>query len=269
MRTPRANWNRFYFLAGAAVAWRVMGRVNDKVAIITGGAQGMGAADARMLVAEGAKVVIADIIDESGQALADELGDAARYVHLDVSDEEQWQAAVDAALTAFGKVNVLVNNAGIVQVAPLKSLDVDKWNRVLAVNLTGAMLGIKAVLGPMKDAGGGSIINVSSIEGMRGASWVHSYVASKWGLRGLTKSAALELASDNIRVNSLHPGFIRTPMTKHFPDDMVGAPLGRPGRPEEVATFVVFLASDESSFSTGSEFVVDGGLITDVPHKLP
>jgi len=246
-----------------------MGRVDDKVAIITGGAQGMGAADARMLVAEGAKVVIADILDEPGQALADELGDAARYVHLDVSDEEQWQAAVDATLTAFGKVNVLVNNAGIVQVAPLKSLDVDKWNRVLAVNLTGAMLGIKAVLGPMKDAGGGSIINVSSIEGMRGASWVHSYVASKWGLRGLTKSAALELASDNIRVNSLHPGFIRTPMTKHFPDDMVGAPLGRPGKPEEVATFVVFLASDESSFSTGSEFVVDGGLITDVPHKLP
>jgi len=246
-----------------------MGRVGDKVAIITGGAQGMGAADARMLVAEGAKVVIADILDEPGQALADELGDAARYVHLDVSDEEQWQAAVDAAVTAFGKVNVLVNNAGIVQVAPLKSLDVDKWNRVLAVNLTGAMLGIKAVLGPMTEAGGGSIINVSSIEGMRGASWVHSYVASKWGLRGLTKSAALELASDNIRVNSLHPGFIRTPMTKHFPDDMVGTPLGRPGKPEEVATFVVFLASDESSFSTGSEFVVDGGLITDVPHKLP
>jgi 3alpha(or 20beta)-hydroxysteroid dehydrogenase len=246
-----------------------MGRVDDKVAIITGGAQGMGAADARMLVAEGAKVVIADILDEPGQALADELGDAARYVHLDVSDEGQWQAAVDTALEAFGKVNVLVNNAGIVQVAPLKSLDVEKWNRVLAVNLTGAMLGIKAVLDPMKDAGGGSIINVSSIEGMRGASWVHSYVASKWGLRGLTKSAALELASDNIRVNSLHPGFIRTPMTKHFPDDMVGTPLGRPGKPEEVATFVVFLASDESSFSTGSEYVVDGGLITDVPHKLP
>ena len=245
-----------------------MGRVDDKVAIITGGAQGMGAADARMLVAEGAKVVIADILDEPGQALADELGDAARYVHLDVSDEEQWQAAVEAAITAFGKVNVLVNNAGIVQVAPLKSLDVAKWNRVLAVNLTGAMLGIKAVLGPMKDAGGGSIINVSSIEGMRGASWVHSYVASKWGLRGLTKSAALELAPDNIRVNSLHPGFIRTPMTKHFPDDMVTVPLGRPGAAEEVATFVVFLASDESSYATGAEFVMDGGLINDVPHKF-
>lgn len=244
-----------------------MGRVDDKVAIITGGAQGMGAADARLLVAEGAKVVIGDILDEKGEALAAELGADARYVHLDVSDEEQWQAAVDTAVKEFGKVNVLVNNAGIVQVGPLKSLDVEKWNRVLAVNLTGAMLGIKAVLGPMKEAGGGSIINVSSIEGMRGASWVHSYVASKWGLRGLTKSAALELASDNIRVNSLHPGFIRTPMTKHFPDDMVSAPLGRPGRPEEVATFVVFLASDESSFSTGSEYVVDGGLITDVPHR--
>ena len=244
-----------------------MGRVDDKVAIITGGAQGMGAADVRLLVAEGAKVVIGDILDEKGAALAAELGAAARYVHLDVSDEEQWQAAVDTAVKEFGKVNVLVNNAGIVQVGPLKSLDVEKWNRVLAVNLTGAMLGIKAVLGPMKEAGGGSIINVSSIEGMRGASWVHSYVASKWGLRGLTKSAALELASDNIRVNSLHPGFIRTPMTKHFPDDMVSAPLGRPGRPEEVATFVVFLASDESSFSTGSEYVVDGGLITDVPHR--
>ena len=244
-----------------------MGRVDDKVAIITGGAQGMGAADARLLVAEGAKVVIGDILDEKGEALAAELGAAARYVHLDVSDEEQWQAAVDTAVKEFGKVNVLVNNAGIVQVGPLKSLDVEKWNRVLAVNLTGARLGIKAVLGPMKEAGGGSIINVSSIEGMRGASWVHSYVASKWGLRGLTKSAALELASDNIRVNSLHPGFIRTPMTKHFPDDMVSAPLGRPGRPEEVATFVVFLASDESSFSTGSEYVIDGGLITDVPHR--
>ncbi|WP_059019287.1 glucose 1-dehydrogenase [Mycobacterium sp. M26] len=244
-----------------------MGRVDDKVAIITGGAQGMGAADARMLVAEGARVLIADILDEKGEQLAAELGDAARYVHLDVSDAEQWQTAVETAVSAFGKVNVLVNNAGIVQVSPLKSIDVEKWNRVLAVNLTGAMLGIKAVLEPMKAAGGGSIINVSSIEGMRGASWVHSYVASKWGLRGLTKSAALELASDNIRVNSVHPGFIRTPMTKHFPDDMVGAPLGRPGKPEEVATFIVFLASDESSFSTGSEYVVDGGLITDVPHR--
>jgi 3alpha(or 20beta)-hydroxysteroid dehydrogenase len=162
---------------------------------------------------------------------------------------------------------VLVNNAGIVQVGPLKTLDVARWQKVLDVNLTGPMLGTKAVIGPMIEAGGGSIINVSSIEGLRGAAYVHSYVASKWGLRGLTKSSALELASSNIRVNSIHPGFIRTPMTEHLPEDMVQTPLGRPGTPDEVATFVVFLASDESSFSTGSEFVVDGGLVTDVPHR--
>jgi len=244
-----------------------MGRVDDKVALISGGARGMGAAHARMLVAEGAKVVIGDILDEEGKALADELGEAARYVHLDVVDVDDWKAAVDTAVENFGKLNVLVNNAGIVQVAPLKSLDVDRWKKVLDVNLTGALLGIKAVIEPMTAAGGGSIINVSSIEGMRGAAWVHSYVASKWGLRGLTKSAALELAPDKIRVNSIHPGFIRTPMTKHLPDNMVQAPLGRPGTSDEVATFVVFLASDESSFSTGSEYVMDGGLITDVPHR--
>jgi 3alpha(or 20beta)-hydroxysteroid dehydrogenase len=244
-----------------------MGRVDNKVALITGGARGMGAADARMLVKEGAKVVIGDILDNEGQALADELGDAARYVHLDVSSADDWTAAVETALSSFGTLNVLVNNAGIVQVGPLKTLDVARWQKVLDVNLTGPMLGTKAVIGPMIEAGGGSIINVSSIEGLRGAAYVHSYVASKWGLRGLTKSSALELASSNIRVNSIHPGFIRTPMTEHLPEDMVQTPLGRPGTPDEVATFVVFLASDESSFSTGSEFVVDGGLVTDVPHR--
>lgn len=245
------------------------GRVKDKVALITGGAhaRGMGGASAKMLVEQGAKVVIGDILDEEGAALAAELGDAVRYVHLDVTSPDDWKAAVDTAVEAFGKLNVLVNNAGIVQVGPLKTLDVSKWQKVLDVNLTGPMLGIKAVIEPMIAAGGGSIINISSIEGMRGAAWVHSYVSSKWGLRGLTKSAALELASEKIRVNSIHPGFIRTPMTKHLPDDMVTAPMGRAGTPEEVATFVVFLASDESSFSTGSEYVVDGGLITDVPHR--
>lgn len=244
-----------------------MGRVDDKVALISGGARGMGAADARMLVAEGAKVVIGDILDAEGAALAEELGASARYVHLDVTSAEDWKTAVDTALEAFGKLNVLVNNAGIVQLAPLKTLDVERWQKVLDVNLTGPLLGTKAVIDPMVAAGGGSIINVSSIEGMRGAAWVHSYVASKWGLRGLTKSTALELAPEKIRVNSIHPGFIRTPMTKHLPDDMVTAPMGRAGTPDEVAAFVVFLASDESSFSTGSEYVVDGGLITDVPHR--
>lgn len=244
-----------------------MGRVDGKVALISGGARGMGAADARLLVDEGATVVIGDILDEQGEALAHELGDAARYVHLDVTSAEDWKAAVGAAVETFGKLNVLVNNAGIVQAAPLKTADISRWQKVLDVNLTGAMRGIQAVIDPMIAAGGGSIINVSSIEGMRGAVWAHSYVASKWGLRGLTKSAALELAPEKIRVNSLHPGFIRTPMTKHLPDNIVTAPMGRAGTPEEVATFVVFLASDESSFSTGSEYVVDGGLITDVPHR--
>lgn len=250
-----------------------MGRVAGKVALITGGAKdrGMGAASARMLVAEGAKVVIGDVLDEDGAALAAELGrdhpGAVRYVHLDVTSGEDWKNAVDTAVREFGKLNVLVNNAGIVQAAPLKTADIGRWQKVLDVNLTGPMRGIQAVIDPMIAAGGGSIINISSIEGMRGAVWAHSYVASKWGLRGLTKSTALELAPENIRVNSIHPGFIRTPMTKHLPDDIVTAPMGRAGTPDEVATFVVFLASDESSFSTGSEYVVDGGLITDVPHR--
>lgn len=227
----------------------------------------MGAAHARMLVAEGAKVVIGDILDDEGKALADDIGAAARYVHLDVTEFDQWTAAVSTATEEFGTLNVLVNNAGIVALGPLKSLDVAKWQNVLDVNLTGTMLGIKASIEPMTAAGGGSIINVSSIEGLRGAAWVHSYVASKWAVRGLTKSAALELASSKIRVNSIHPGFIRTPMTKHLPEDMVQAPLGRPGTPDEVATFVLFLASDESSFATGAEFVMDGGLVADVPHR--
>ena len=223
-----------------------MGRVDNKVALITGGARGIGAASAQMLIAEGACVLIGDILDDVGTALAEDLGDAARYVHLDVTSASDWTAAVGTALDGFGTLNVLVNNAGIVQLGPLKTLDVDRWQKVLDVNLTGPMLGTKAVIGPMIAAGGGSIINVSSIEGLRGAAYVHSYVASKWGLRGLTKSSALELASSNIRVNSIHPGFIRTPMTEHLPEDMVTAPLGRPGTPDEVATFVVFLASDES-----------------------
>ena len=249
-----------------------MGRVDEKVALISGGARGMGAAHARMLVAEGAKVVIGDILDDEGKALADELGSgpggAARYVHLDVTEADQWDAAVATAVEEFGKLNVLVNNAGIVALGQIGKFDMAKWQKVIDVNLTGTFLGMQACVGAMKAAGGGSIVNVSSIEGLRGAPMVHPYVASKWAVRGLSKSAALDLGKFNIRVNSLHPGFIRTPMTKHFPDDLVTSPLGRPGQSEEVATFVVFLASDESSFATGSEFVVDGGLITDVPHKV-
>jgi 3alpha(or 20beta)-hydroxysteroid dehydrogenase len=245
-----------------------MGRVDGKVALISGGARGMGASHARLLVAEGAKVVIGDILDEEGKSLADELGEAARYVHLDVTQPDQWDAAVSEAVQDFGKLNVLVNNAGIVALGQLKKFDLAKWQKVIDVNLTGTFLGMRAAVDPMITAGGGSIINVSSIEGLRGAPMVHPYVASKWAVRGLSKSAALELAPHNIRVNSIHPGFIRTPMTKHIPDDLVTIPLGRPAESIEVSTFVVFLASDESAYATGSEFVMDGGLVSDVPHKM-
>jgi 3alpha(or 20beta)-hydroxysteroid dehydrogenase len=244
-----------------------MGRVDTKVGLISGGARGMGASHARLLVAEGAKVVIGDILDDEGQALADEWGDAARYVHLDVTKPEEWTAAAATAVEEFGKLNVLVNNAGIINYGPLKTFDLTKWQRILDVNVTGTLLGIQAVIDPMIAAGGGSIVNISSIEGLRGAAWVHGYVTSKWAVRGLTKSAALELAPHNIRVNSVHPGFIRTAMTEKLPQDLLNIPLGRPGEPEEVSNVVLFLASDESSYATAAEFVLDGGLVEDVSHK--
>lgn len=245
-----------------------MGRVDGKVALISGAARGMGASHARLLVGEGARVVLGDVLDEEGQAVAAELGDAARFVHLDVTQPADWAAAVALALREFGVLNVLVNNAGIVYRRRLRNLERERWQRVLDVNLTGTMLGMQAVIDPMIAAGGGSIINMSSIQAMRGTPGNHGYVASKWAIRGLTKSAALELAPNNIRVNSLHPGMIRTPMTAHMPDDLVVAPLGRIGEPVEVSTFVLLLASDESSYATGAEFVMDGGLIADVPRRM-
>ncbi|MRH91312.1 glucose 1-dehydrogenase [Nocardia sp. SYP-A9097] len=244
-----------------------MGRVDGKVALISGGARGMGAEHARLLVAEGAKAVIGDILDEEGRELAESLGSAAVYMHLDVTEPDQWEAAVARAIADFGSLTVLVNNAGIVNGGPIQKFDLEKWRRIIDVNLTGTFLGIRASVEAMIAAGGGSIINVSSIEGLRGAPWAHGYVASKWAVRGLAKSAALELAAHNIRVNSLHPGLIRTPMTAGIPDDLVTIPLGRPAQSAEVSTFVLFLASDESSYATGSEFIVDGGLVTAVPHK--
>ena len=244
-----------------------MGRVADKVAVISGGAQGMGAEHARLLVTEGAKVVIGDILDDTGRALADELGAAARYVHLDVTEPDQWTAAIDTAVADFGRLNVLVNNAGVVNGSMLQQFDLTQWQRILDVNLTGTFLGMRAAADPMIAAGGGSIINVSSIEGLRGTPWAHGYVASKWAVRGLTKSVAIELAPHNIRVNSIHPGLIRTPMTENIPEDFITIPLGRAGTPAEVSAFVLFLAGDEASYATGSEFVIDGGTVTGIPHK--
>ncbi|GAA1880199.1 glucose 1-dehydrogenase [Actinomadura bangladeshensis] len=244
-----------------------MGRVDGKIALISGGARGIGAASARALAAEGARVVLGDVLDDEGGAVADELGDAARYVHLDVTSLDDWTAAVETTVREFGALNVLFNNAGIANGAAIQRFSPEKWQRIIDVNLTGPFLGIRAAADALIAAGGGSIINNSSIEGLRGTSWAHGYVASKWGLRGLTKSVAIELAPHGVRVNSLHPGLIRTPITEGIPDDMVPIPLGRPGQPEDVASFVVFLASDESSFATGSEFVIDGGTVNQIPHK--
>jgi len=244
-----------------------MGRVDGKVVLISGGARNIGGASARALVAEGASVVIGDVLDDEGKALAEELGDAARYVHLDVTSDEDWRAAVAFAVAEFGQLNVLFNNAGIFNGGALNRYKRDQWQQMLDVNLTGPFLGMRAATDALIAAGGGSIINTSSIEGLRGTPWAHGYVASKWGLTGLTKSAAMELAPHGIRVNSLHPGRISTPATDQMPEDLIPIPLGRPGQPEEIASFVVFLASDESSFATGAEFVVDGGTINQIPTK--
>ena len=247
---------------------RVEGRVAGKVALISGGARNIGGASARLLVEEGARVVIGDLLDEEGAALAEELGENARYVHLDVTSEEDWAAAVELAVSEFGKLDVLFNNAGIFNGGQLQRYKRAQWQEMLDVNLTGAFLGAKAAADAIIAAGGGSIINTSSIEGLRGTPWAHGYVASKWGLTGLTKSLAMELAPHGIRVNSIHPGRISTPATDQMPENLIPIPLGRPGQPVEVATFVLFLASDESSFATGAEFVVDGGTVMHIPTNI-
>lgn len=244
-----------------------MGRVDGKVALISGGARGMGAAHARALVAEGAKVVVADVLDDEGTALAAELGPDALFVRLDVTRPDQWKAAVAATVQAFGTLNVLINNAGIVNGNALQNFPLEDWQQIIDINLTGTFLGMQAAVAPMISAGGGSMINISSVEGLRGSPGLYGYVASKFGVRGLAKAAALELAPHGIRVNSIHPGFIRTPMTAGIPEDFLQIPLGRGADPAEVSACVVYLASDESSYSTGQEFVIDGGLTIGVPHK--
>jgi 3alpha(or 20beta)-hydroxysteroid dehydrogenase len=244
-----------------------MGRVDGKVALISGGARGMGASHARALVAGGAKVVTGDILDDEGKTLAKELGDAARFVHLDVTQPDQWKAAVDVALREFGTLNVLINNAGIINGNNLRTFPLADWQKIIDINLTGTFLGMQVAVEPMIAAGGGSIINISSVEGLRGSPLLYGYVASKYGVRGLAKAAALELAQYKIRVNSIHPGLIRTPMTAGIPEDFLQIPLGRGAEPGEVSACVVYLASDESSYSTGGEFLVDGGLTAGIPHK--
>lgn len=210
-------------------------------------------------MAEGGKVVIGDLLDDEGRALVQELGDAARYVHLDVTSSEDWTAAVATAVDVFGGLNVLVNNAGIVNVGRIGSYTLEQWNLILNINVTGAFLGITAARDALVASAPSSIVNMSSTAGLQGTAALHGYVASKFALRGLTKSVAIELGVHNVRANSVHPGTIRTPMVDGLELGGQLGPLNRIGEPEEVAALVLFLASDESSFQTGSEFVIDGG----------
>lgn len=242
-----------------------MSRLAGKTAIITGAARGMGAVTARLFVEHGANVVIGDILEEEGKALAQELGDKARFVRLDVCNEGDWQAAVVEAEN-MGSLNVLVNNAGILVFKPIAEQSTEEYMKVLNINLVGCYNGIRAVIEPMKRAGQGSIVNISSIDGLQAKNALSAYASSKWGMRGLTKAAALELGHHNIRVNTVHPGGIHTAMGNQdqITDDSMNVfyknhALPRVGMPIEVARMSLFLASDDSSYSTSAEFIVDGG----------
>lgn len=236
-----------------------MGRLDGKVALVSGGARGIGAAIGSRLAAEGARVVLGDILEKSEFEVAQELGAHGLCLRLDVTSSEDWTDAVQAAVDRFGGLDILVNNAGIVNFGLTGDYSLAQWNSVLAVNLTGTFQGITAAVPALRRRKGGSIINISSIAGIRGYGQVPGYTASKFGVRGLTKAAALDLGRDRIRVNSVHPGFILTPMTEGLVPSTSHVALDRVGRPEEVAELVVYLAGDESSFVTGAEFVIDGG----------
>jgi 3alpha(or 20beta)-hydroxysteroid dehydrogenase len=241
-----------------------MARFDGKVILISGGARGQGAAEARALVKEGARVVIGDVLEDQGTALARELGNAASFVRHDVTSEADWDRAVKLA-EGMGGLHGLVNNAGIYQPKRLMDTDVDLWDRHMRVNQTGCFLGMKAVVEPMERSGGGSIVNISSGAGLRGSPQAFAYSATKWALRGMTKSAAMDLARRKIRVNSVHPGPIETDMIAwRSPEEnakrLKMVPMKRNGSADEVARLVLFLLSDESSYITGSEVAVDGGV---------
>lgn len=241
------------------------GRLAGKVALISGGARGMGAATARLFVAEGAHVVIGDILPEVKET-AESIGEGAHAVTLDVTDEASWNDAVAQAEQRFGKLDVLVNNAGILMIKGIADTTEEDFRKVQDVNVLGVFLGIKAAAPAITRAGGGAIVNVSSVEGLGGNKWVIAYTASKFAVRGMSKAAALELARDGIRVNSVHPGGIDTPMVRAFApkDEHVASvgkqvPMHRTGQPEEVAEGIAWLASDAASYVTGAELAIDGG----------
>ena len=242
-----------------------MTSLSGLTAIVTGAAGAMGEQEARMLAERGANVVLTDVRQEEGTAIANDIGDAAIFVQHDVSSESGWNTVIETALSTFGSVNVLVNNAAISKAVKLIDTDVDTFDLVYRVNQLGVFLGMKLVVEPMKAAGGGSIINISSVAGLQGTSTIFAYSASKWAVRGMTQSAALELARYKIRVNSVFPGVIDTPMNDANPPGMnevlvKTTPLRRMGQASEVAEAVVFLASPQASFATGAELAIDGGM---------
>lgn len=259
-----------------------MGKLDGKVALVSGAARGQGEAEARRFAAEGARVVLGDVAAEVADVAAS-MGASARSVHLDVTDRGSWSAAVATTMEAFGRLDVLVNNAGIADFTPLvdDAAVAEAYLRVIQVNQVGVYLGMSAAAAAMAAGGGGSIVNISSIDGLIGMPGIAGYVSSKFAVRGLTKVAALELADRNIRVNSVHPGFIDTAMLRlagagDFEQSPFAShvPMGRFGTAEEIADLVLFLASDDSSYCTGAEFVIDGGTTagfaldgTDVPRR--
>ena len=241
-----------------------MGRLDGKVAIISGAARGQGEAHARAFVAEGAQVALGDVLDDRCAAVAARLGDDAIALHLDVRDEQQWAAAVAATLERFGRLDVLVNNAGILRHAALAETTLDTYREVIDVNQIGCFLGMRAVIPAMTEGGGGSIVNTSSAVGLEGGPGVVAYAASKAAVRSMTETAAIELGPLGIRVNSIHPGGVDTEMIRPADGELPSGPLARLplrrlAQPEEIAPLAVFLASDESSYCTGGAFVVDGG----------
>ncbi|MCH9029790.1 MAG: glucose 1-dehydrogenase [Bacteroidetes bacterium] len=247
-----------------------MGRLDGKVALISGGARGQGAAEARIFAQEGAKVVIGDVLDAEGTSVAAEIAESggdALFVHLDVTDEEDWRSAIEAAVSSFGKLDVLVNNAGIWRRGRVEDTTVEDWDTIMDVNAKGVFLGTKLAIPEMRKAGGGSIINISSTAGLVGGPRSSAYTASKGAVRLLTKATAVQYAKEGIRANSIHPGPIETAMIQQVwqgdeqnrEEAIARTPLGRIGTPEDIAYGALFLASEESSFMTGSELVIDGG----------
>ncbi len=247
-----------------------MGRLDGKVALISGGARGMGATEARLFASEGARVVFGDVLDEEGKKVETQIresGGEATYVHLDVTRDADWRAAVSATVNRYGKLDVLVNNAGIVIRKSIEDTSEEDWDRIMAVNAKGVFLGTKHAISAMRRAGGGSIVNISSISGMV-AVGPPAYIATKGAVRLFTKVTAIQHAKDKIRCNSIHPGPVDTPMRQgglsdptSSPMSTSAVPLGRIGTTEDIAYGALYLASDESSFVTGSELVIDGGYI--------